>query len=162
MSPVGDPEVVWAYRTYMPMLQQKCRRILADEAEAQDVAQESFTRLWRSRLDLHDTDHVVAWLYTTATRLAIDRLRRTRRVAPDPAPRPSEAPSPHRIAAARAELARVARALPAADLELLILWRIDGLRQSEIADLLGLGERTVRRRLARAAQRLARLGGSRA
>lgn len=41
MSPLAERDVVWAYRTWFPILHQKCRRMLADHAEAMDVAQET-------------------------------------------------------------------------------------------------------------------------
>ena len=44
--------------------------------EAQDVAQETFIRLWKSGLDLEDARRVAAWVYRTATHLSVDRIRR--------------------------------------------------------------------------------------
>lgn len=158
MSPIAERDVVWAYRRYYPLLYAKCRRMLRDAHEAQDVAQETFVKLWRQRMDLTDTQVVSGWLYTTSTRLAIDRLRRDRRVAEaGEEDRPDLAAPPDRIAQARDGLARVARALTPEALFLLLLWRLDGLEQAEIAEITGLGVRTVRRRLRDAQDALERL-----
>lgn len=160
MSPLAEPDVTWAYRRYFPLLHAKCRRMLRDPQEALDVAQETFTRLWKQRMDLADTKMVSGWLYTTSTRIAVDRLRRARRFTDGEAEPTDGSSLPDRIVAARDGLARVARALTAEELTLLVLWRIDGLEQAEIAEVTGLGERTVRRRLRAAQDSLARLEGT--
>src|SRR5215813_5166610 len=73
-SPTED-QVKDAYRRYFPIIVRKSGRMLRDASEAQDLAQETFLRLWRSRLDLRDAAATTAWLYKTCTRLALDRLR---------------------------------------------------------------------------------------
>lgn len=158
MSPLAERDVVWAYRRYFPVLRQKCRRMLTDPAEAQDVAQETFTRLWHRRMDLDDVETVNRWLYTTSTRIAIDRIRARRPETTPDAVTATMAGVPERVVHARRQLGRVAQSLTPEQLEVLVLWRIDGMEQKDIAQLLGLGERTVRRRLRAAEERLARLG----
>ena len=64
-----------AYRRYFPLVREKCRRMLDNAEEAQDVAQDTFIRLWKSAVPLNDAGYVTAWMYRTSTRLAIDRLR---------------------------------------------------------------------------------------
>jgi RNA polymerase sigma-70 factor (ECF subfamily) len=49
-------------------------RMLGSRAEAEDVVQETYVR-WH-QIDRTSIDNAEAWLVTTATRLAIDRLRR--------------------------------------------------------------------------------------
>ena len=36
------------YARFLPPIQAKCRRLLGSSAAAEDVAQETFVRLWRS------------------------------------------------------------------------------------------------------------------
>jgi RNA polymerase sigma-70 factor (ECF subfamily) len=69
----------------------------------------------------------------------------------------SDAPSPAREAAGRAELAEVERAiadLPSALREVLILRTIEELNQAETAVVLGISEKAVETRLYRARARL--------
>lgn len=68
-------DVESTYQRYYPVIWAKCRRMLRDPAEAQDLAQETFARLWASRDSLHDSEAALGWVYRTATRLAVDRLR---------------------------------------------------------------------------------------
>ena len=67
------------YRRVFPMILNKCRRMMSDVAEAQDLAQEVFVRLWRSRETIAEPRALTAWLYRTCTRLAIDRAASERR-----------------------------------------------------------------------------------
>jgi len=50
-----------------------------DWGEAEDLAQEAFTRLWRHRAKLDWEGKVLPWLLVTTRRLATDRFRRLRR-----------------------------------------------------------------------------------
>src|SRR5262245_30915241 len=127
-------DVEQAYRRYFPIIREKCARMLGDRAEAQDVAQETFTRLWSERARLRDIDARASWSYRTSTRLAVDRYRQASRY--------DELSSGDDVSAVvdaaqhlqtRRMLAQIAHRIPAAELEVAILSRIDGLSQPEIA-----------------------------
>lgn len=146
------------YQRYFPLIRQKCRRMLGDPDTAQDLAQDTFVRLWRARLPEQDTRRVTGWIYQTATRLAIDHLRA--RAVRDATPASeATADGPHAALAARRLLARVAADAPRDELECALLARLDGLTQPEAAEVLGVSERTVRRLLERFDARTAHLRG---
>jgi RNA polymerase sigma-70 factor (ECF subfamily) len=143
------------YQRYFPLIREKSRRMLGNEAEAQDVAQETFVRFWRERHRLEGHGPITAWLYRTCTRLAIDQLRHVRM-------RHRSEPEltlalllehatfdPEAVAATRQLLVRLAGDLTGELLELGVLSWMDGLSQTEIAEVIGTTERTVRRRLRR-------------
>lgn len=151
MSGQGEDESVEveeAYRRLWPIIRAKCARMLADVNEAEDVAQATFERLWRAELAERDPKTVTAWIYRTSTRLAIDRLRQRRRWAGvEEVERMDHTLLDRTIA--KSALARIAQRVPADELEAVVLHRFDGLTQPEVAELLGVSERTVRRTLAR-------------
>jgi RNA polymerase sigma-70 factor (ECF subfamily) len=152
------PELTDAYRRYFPALVRKCSRMLRDEHEAQDVAQESFLRLCQADLALSDVRAVTAWLYRTSTRLALDRLRaRAVRADPELAWQPASAAAPDEALHVRGLWTELLRRVPGDELEAALLWHADGLRQSEIAEVLGIHERSVRRLLAQFEARAERL-----
>jgi RNA polymerase sigma-70 factor (ECF subfamily) len=155
---LGHQDVSALYRQYFPLLLRKCQRMLGETPLAQDAAQETFTRLWQQRAALTEPRAVVAWLYTTATRVALDRMRSPRALVLQAPELLDEGPPPDRIATARRLLQRLSAHLSPEQLELLVLSRIDGLTQLEIAGLLRTSERTVRRRLAELEDHLHRLG----
>ncbi|WP_257456468.1 RNA polymerase sigma factor [Archangium lipolyticum] len=160
-SPEGAAATVTAaYRQYFPLLRNKCSRALGDMAEAEEVAQETFIRLWRSGLALRPPGEVVAWLYWVSTRLLIDKLRARQRRQPaemsaalqDTTAHP--APSIESVLQVRQQLQALAASLPAEELEVALLHRLDGLTQAEIGEVTGLSDRTVRRILTRLEARL--------
>lgn len=146
-----------AFRRHYPALREKCRRMLRDPQDADDVAQETFVRLWKSNLAGDDPRAVTAWIYKTSTRVAIDRLRASatrQRLAP-----PAEEPTGDLAAQVqvKASLERLAQQMPPDELELVLLQHWDGMTQGEIAEVTGRSERTVRRMLKRSEERLALL-----
>jgi RNA polymerase sigma-70 factor, ECF subfamily len=155
-TPALSPQdLARAYAQFWPPIRAKCRRLLAS-AEAEDVTQETFVRLWqwRERPALGSPDAartVLAWLYRTSTRLAIDTLRArawhgsgTDALASVPCGIDLDA-----ALAAKTAIRDIGRAATDEELEAVILSRIDGLSQPEIAGVLGISERTVRRVLQR-------------
>ena len=137
--------------------------MLGDFAEADDVAQETFVRLWRTNLPTDDQRRLLAWIYRTGTRLAIDRLReRSRRAGAGEEAAAlvqlgSLAPGADDALATRRSLEVLARRLPADELEVALLVRLDGLTQAEIAEVVRVSERTVRRCLRRLDERVAKM-----
>jgi RNA polymerase sigma-70 factor (ECF subfamily) len=145
------------YQRFLPAIRLKSRRILSNSEDAEDVAHESFVRLlqhgptWSSDAD---TPVVMAWLYRTCTRLAIDTLRMRSRVALTDDPSREETCWPGGVAIDMALHARrlvqaLSKRVEDNELEAAVLYRIDGLSQLEIAAVLGVSERTVRRLLER-------------
>jgi RNA polymerase sigma-70 factor (ECF subfamily) len=161
MPELDDLAFEETYRRVYPMILSKCRRMLSDGAEAQDLAQEVFVRLWRSRAAVIEPAAVSGWLYRTCTRLAIDRARgrsrQDRTCASFTVHRAEDAASPEARSASRRMLAAVVEATPARELEVAVLSRVDGLTHPEIAEVLDIGERTVRRLLTRFEERIAEL-----
>jgi RNA polymerase sigma factor (sigma-70 family) len=134
-------------------------RILGDAALAEDVQQDVFLRLVERPPT--SVDSWPAWLGTAATRLAIDRLRRTRRwqrlLAAFRLPEPGQAPMPDSEAshAQRAAWLRQAIAgLPRLQAHCLALRHIDGQEIPAIAQQLGISPNHVSVTLHRATKRL--------
>jgi len=139
------------------------RRLLADQAEAEDVTQEAMMRLWRIAPDWQPGGAQVAtWLHRVAVNLATDRLRRRGRgMALDQIPEP-ESPAPgmvetmmqaDRMAALEAALA----ALPDRQRAAVVLRHIEGMTNPEIAARLDVGVEAVESLTARGKRRLAQL-----
>ncbi|MEM6532890.1 MAG: sigma-70 family RNA polymerase sigma factor [Myxococcota bacterium] len=147
------PPIEELYRRVFPLIQGKCARMLGDGSAAEDIAQETFLRLSRSQSQFDSTRLMIAWMYKTATRLAIDELRAARRSKADGAfdlqALVAFDPDPEALAATRSLLRRVAPRLSRREIEIAVLLGIDGLKQAEVAELLRVSDRTVRRALVR-------------
>ena len=140
-------------------------RLLADRAEAEDVAQEAMLRLWRIAPDWRQGEAKVStWLYRVVTNLCTDRLRmrqRRRLSALDDAPDVADgAPSAatglldaDRLAALNTALAQ----LPDRQREAVVLRHIEGLTNPEIAAVMEIGIEAVESLTARGKRALAAL-----
>jgi RNA polymerase sigma-70 factor, ECF subfamily len=164
MGAVHEQDLENTYRRYFPMIREKCRRVLHDPGEAEDVAQEAFIKLWQARLTTTDEKQTSAWIYKTSTRLAIDRLRqRSQRerlatqAADHRSPSAASSPSSEAMMQTRQELAGLASSIAPDELAVAILRRVDGLSHEEVAEVLGVSARTVRRIVHKLDERLARL-----
>jgi len=161
----GDPAAARALTArFLPRILSYAARLLGgDRAEAEDVAQETLLRLWRTAPDWRRGEATVStWLYRVATNLCTDRLRarRIRRpVTLDDAPElPSEAADAEtrlieqdRHTALTAALAQ----LPDRQREAVVLRHIEGLTNPEIAAVMGIGVEAVESLTARGKKGLA-------
>ena len=68
----------WVVQTYQRMVFSIALKMLADEEETKDAVQDVFIRVWQNLGDYDLQRPFATWLYTIATRLCLDRLRRTR------------------------------------------------------------------------------------
>jgi RNA polymerase sigma factor (sigma-70 family) len=145
------------YRSTIAPLRRHLARILGNPAEAQDVAHDAYLRVYPV-VEKQAAEKPEALLYTTARRLAFNRLKR-RRIAPF-APEPSApdrlvSPTPGVVqqVMARQELQQLEQAiaaLPEGCRAVLLLRKLELLSHQEIADRLGIAVSTVEKQHARA------------
>lgn len=156
----GDPD---AFRLlverHMPMVHALAWRMLGN-AEAEDVVQESFTRLWvNARGWAPVGGGLGGWLRRIATNLCLDRLRRPRTVSDELlAERADDAPPADVTIDAerrRAAVAAAIRALPDRQRAAIVLTYYEGLTNAETASILGIGVKGAESLLVRARQALA-------
>ncbi len=150
-------------------------RVLQNETEAADLAEETFVRVYLNRTRYDARNRFTTWLYTIATNLARDLRRQRsrhphlsleeersepghdfREILPDSEPTPRD----RLEAAERAEAVR--RAVAALPEELrfpLVLFEYEDKSHAEIGAILGCSAKAVEMRLYRARQQLrTRLG----
>lgn len=135
------------------------RRMLRDDAEAEDVAQEAFLRLWRSSATLEiGPAGIRPWLRRVVSNLCLDRVRGQSRVkVVDELP---EVPEPAKQLAAlesqdtqrRVEAAM--QKLPDRQRLALTLFHFEGLSQIEIGQVMGISDEAVESLLSRARRQL--------
>lgn len=64
-------------QTYQRMIYALSFRLLCDEDDAKDIVQETFIRVWLNIAKYDRKQSFRTWIYTIATRLCLDRLRRS-------------------------------------------------------------------------------------
>jgi RNA polymerase sigma-70 factor (ECF subfamily) len=144
---------------HMPALILLGRRLLRDEAEAEDIAQEALLRLWRQgqSLDVGPAG-VGPWLKKVVSNLAIDRLRvRGRFDVTDETPeQPQAADQLRRLE--QLELAErvedALRRLPDRQRLALTMFHYEGLTMQEVGSMMGVSAEAVESLLARARRSL--------
>lgn len=135
-------------------------RLTGNLADAQDVAQEVFLRLHRSRSSL--SEDVGGWLYRVTVNLCADHGRRLKvraMVALDRDVVSSDAP-PDEEARRKADRARIDAALlklGERERAALVLRDLEGLSTAEVAAVLGSAEATIRVQICKARLKLREL-----
>ncbi len=135
------------------------RRMLKDEAEAEDIAQEAMLRLWRSAGGLElGPGGLRPWLRRVTSNLCIDRVRSGQRtVVTDEVPEVAEPATQVTNLEGRELAARVAaamQALPDRQRLALTLFHHEGLSQVEVGQAMGISDEAVESLLARARRAL--------
>ncbi len=133
-------------------------RMLGGPAEAEDVVQDVFLRLWRNAGQVRDARSLRAWLARVATNLAIDRLRRRRPDGPAEMPELADpGAGPERQAERRAAGDIVSAAiagLPERQRVAIVLTYYEELANADVAEALGVSIEAVESLLARARRKL--------
>jgi len=144
-----------------PIYRYVCR-LIGRRAEAEDLTQETFLRLYDRLQKGHAMGNVRPWLYRVAHNLAIDWLRRQGRLeqieddalpftAVDAAPNAEQ----RLLASERHRRLRVALSQLSPQQRHCLFLRAEGLGYREIGEVLGIGISTVATFLGRAIKRIA-------
>ena len=141
---VGDPAATRAMvARKLPRLLSLAGRLLGDAAEAEDVAQEAFLRIWKQASRWRPGEaRFDTWLHRVALNLCYDRLRRRRELAfADPPDRADDGPGPDRGLQAADTGRRVGAALqslPDRQREAIVLCHYQELGNIEAAAAMGV------------------------
>jgi RNA polymerase sigma factor (sigma-70 family) len=140
-------------------------RIVLNASEAEDLAQETFVRLWQHRASFAAGRSVKPWILGIAVNLARNRLRWWKRrpcVALEEWTETAHTLKPEEYTGTsvleqgeRAEAVRNAIAtLPGEFREALVLFEYEQMSYAEVADALGVSAKAVENRIARAREKL--------
>ncbi len=144
-----------------PVLRAHLRAAFPAVRDIDDIVQESYLRMWRARLE-RPIASSRAFLFTVARHVALDLVRGLRRSPIDPAvdvtalqiAEDRAAVSDMLGAREKIELlGEAVGALPERCRQIVVLHKIQGLSQREVATRLGISERTVENLVARGVRR---------
>lgn len=143
-------------------------RMVGNEADAQDLAQEAFVRAWRALDSFQFSSQFSTWLYRLTSNICIDFLRSQKKRKhisltvlqddeqqqwdmPDHRPLPEEQMI---VAQEREALAKAIAALDPEYRQVLILRIVNDCSYQQISQIMGIREGTVKSRLSRAREQL--------
>ena len=145
----------------LPRVLAQATRMLANAAEAEDVAQDAMIRLWKIAPDWRQGEaQVSTWLYRVVANLCTDRLRKRRGgVSLDQVAEPEdETPSVADQMQTRTRLQALSDALaqmPERQAQAVSLRHLEGLSNPEIAQIMDISVRSVESLTARGKRALA-------
>ena len=147
--------------------------IVKKKEDAEDVTQEAYLRLWRAASELKLESSLKLYILRTARNLALDLIRKNSKrdeidtvildaegefeidIADDS---PDSRPDESYLRKIEKEVVRQSiEELPPAAREIIVLRDIEGLSYTEIAEMLGLAEGTLKSKLFRARERLRKI-----
>lgn len=137
-------------------------RYVGNVAEAEDITQEAFIRLWRLAPDWEGQQgrgaQLTTWLYRVVVNLSIDHLRRNKRLVYKEQPEQEDtAPDASGILEQKRQSRRIQQAvqeLPDRQKTALILTFYEGLDDKQAADVMGIGVKALESLLVRARRQL--------
>jgi RNA polymerase sigma-70 factor (ECF subfamily) len=146
---------IWA--AFAGPLRRFIRTRVANDAEAEDLLQEVFTKIHLKLAQLRDTERLAAWIYQIARNAVIDHLR-ARAKAPAAVEVAEDLPAPAEAPALDAEVASCLRPLierlPDPYREALVMTELDGKTQRELAHAAGLSLSGAKSRVQRGREQL--------
>ncbi|MBQ8259452.1 MAG: sigma-70 family RNA polymerase sigma factor [Clostridia bacterium] len=147
--------------------------IVKKKEDAEDVTQETYLRLWRAASEIKLESSLKLYILRTARNLALDLIRKNSKrneidtvildtegefeidIADDS---PDSRPDESYLRKIEKEAVRQSiEELPSAAREIIVLRDIEGLSYTEIAEMLGLTEGTLKSKLFRARERLRKI-----
>lgn len=155
-TPLDDPTFPALLQCALPTLRAFLRRLCGNEADADDVLQETLAKVWRHRANFDATRPASSWLHQAAFRCFCDHRRR-QRAAPAVVSElgHGEARSAPCAFELRDELQHRLTALDPLAQSLLLAFHRDGRSLRDLARQHGMPINTVKSHLHRARQRLA-------
>lgn len=142
------------YRRYGDMVFGRCRSLLRNDADAEEMTQEVFVRAWRARDTFRADSQPSTFLFRIATTTCLNLLRTRRRHPEDFADELPVQASLQRAGASPEEQAGVREMLDhfldltdEGTVQVLVYHHLDGLTYEEIAQILDLSVSGVRKRL---------------
>ena len=134
------------FETHGPMVHRRARRILGNDADAEEAVQEVFIRAFSASDAFEQRSTMATWLWRITTHWCLNRIRDARRRQElfsqkvEPAERDHDGPLSH------AEVLALRKVLAEADereAQAAVYVHLDGMSHDEAAELLGVSRRTI-------------------
>ncbi|NSL87390.1 RNA polymerase sigma factor [Chitinophaga solisilvae] len=161
----GDTKALsYFFNNYYPPLCLFATRLIGETGAAEDIAGESFVKLWDRRTDFQTEQNIKAFLYITTRNACMDFYRKSQRQAQskkdltyiigDDMEDETVMENEMIRAAVLGEIYKEIENLPLRARQIFKLSYIDGMKNQEIADEMGIAINTVKNQKARAIQLL--------
>jgi RNA polymerase sigma-70 factor, ECF subfamily len=140
-------QVARLYKRYGAVIYSRAKRVLKDDAEAEDATQEVFMRVMRHIERIPEDDAALAWIHRICTNYCLNVVRSRKSHARDLGPLDTFCEGPERRLANREFAERVIARAPEKVASTGRLYYVDGLEQQTVAEAMKVTRRTVCTRL---------------
>ena len=158
-APMDEGRFETFYRRNAGSLWSYLFRMTGDAAVADDLLQKAFFRFIRSNPALASEEHMRRWMFRTATNLALDHFRETKRerTRAEETSRNEAGPAPEPREVLRHDMMKTFAELKPRERALLWLAHVEEADHEDISEALGVKSKSVKVLLFRARKRLAEL-----
>ena len=143
---------------YHPPLFRMAVRMLGDREEARDAIQNAFLKAYQALGRYDASQKFFTWIYRIAVNECLNVIRARRTTVPleqmEPAAQATEPGDPAERAENRRRIREALMALPPEQREVIVLRHFGGMTYAQVAQTLGVPEKTVKSRLFGARQKL--------
>ncbi len=155
-DPMDEARFETFYRRTAGGLWSYLYRLTGDAAVADDLLQKSFFRFLRANPAVASEEHLRRWIFRTATNLAFDHFRETKRerARAEQSPRSESSPPTEARELLRHDMMKVFSELKPRERALLWLAHVEGADHEDIGQALGVKAKSVKVLLFRARKRL--------
>jgi RNA polymerase sigma-70 factor, ECF subfamily len=155
---VTDKRIEHWYAKLGPTIYARCKRLLKDNAAAEDATQEIFLKVMRHINAAPSGDSVIPWIHRITTNHCLNVIRDSRRHAEPTETLPEVADDAFEDSVVTRDFAdRLMAQTPEVERAPAVLYHQKGMEQGMIAKVLGVSRRTVLYRLAAFAERAQKL-----
>jgi RNA polymerase sigma-70 factor, ECF subfamily len=157
LAKTGDGEAVGRlYERHASRVYAIVRRLSGDDAQAEDLAQETWLRVFKALPDFRGDSRFTTWIHRIAVNVALYGQRRgkRRREVVQIVPEVPDAIVPTDKPLLRLELERAIDRLPEGMRRVLVLHDVEGYKHEEIAEMLGIATGTCKSQLFKARAKL--------
>lgn len=158
-APMEEARFEMLYRRTAGSLWSYLFRLTGDAAVADDLLQKSFFRFLRANPTLTSDEHTRRWIFRTATNLAFDHFRETKRerIRDEASARREAGPSTEPREVMRHDMMKTFAELKPRERALLWLAHVEEADHEDISEALGVKAKSVKVLLFRARKRLGEL-----
>ena len=131
------------YNTYWSKVFRVCMGYVNDYAMAQDLAQETFITVWQQLPKFRNESSIGTWIFRIASNTCLRQLQKNQRFQKSELPYDLKAEESISLERQLEFLYRCISELPETD-RIIISVELEGVKQSEIAKIVGLSEVNIR------------------
>ncbi len=131
------------YNTYWSKVFRVCMGYVNDYAMAQDLAQETFITVWQQLPKFRNESSIGTWIFRIASNTCLRQLQKNQRFQKSELPYDLKAEESTSLEPQLEFLYRCISELPETD-RIIVSLELEGVKQSEIAKIVGLSEVNIR------------------